>query len=140
MGVIVQKYGGTSVADVDLIKNVAQKIIATKAKGHDVVVVVSALSGTTDELLEMAHAINRSPDEREIDMLLASGEQISIALLSMAISAEGYDAISFTGAQVGIVTDNSHTKAKILDVHSDRISEAIKEGRIAIVAGFQGTT
>ena len=140
MSIIVQKYGGTSVADVDKIKNVARKIIATKAAGHDVVVVVSALGGTTDDLLEMAYALNPAPHERELDMLLATGEQISIALLSMAIAALGYDAISFTGAQVGIVTDNSHTKARILDVHSDRIVEAIEQGKIAIVAGFQGVT
>lgn len=140
MSVIVQKYGGTSIADVDKIKNVAHKIIATKAAGHDVVVVVSALGGTTDDLLKMAYALNPAPHEREVDMLLATGEQTSIALLSMAISALGCDAISFTGAQVGIVTDNSHTKARILDVHSDRIVEAIEKGMIAIVAGFQGVT
>lgn len=140
MSIIVQKYGGSSVADVDRIKSVAQKIIATKADGHDVVVVVSALGGTTDDLLQMAYALNRTPHEREMDMLLATGEQISIALLSMAIGGLGYDAISFTGAQVGIVTDSSHTKARILDVRSDRIVEALEQGKIVIVAGFQGVT
>jgi aspartate kinase len=140
MGIIVQKYGGSSVGDVERIKNVARRIIATKASGDDVVAVVSALGGTTDDLLKMAYQLNPTPDDREMDMLLATGEQISIALLSMAIAAFGYDAISFTGAQVGIVTDNSYTKAKILDVHSDRITEALGCGKIVIVAGFQGIT
>ncbi len=140
MGVIVQKYGGSSIADVDKIKSVAEKIINTKVSGSDVVVVVSALGGTTDELLEMAYELNASPHEREMDMLLATGEQISIALLCMAIAALGHDAISFTGAQVGIVTDGSHTRAKIVDVRSERIVEALDQGQIAIVAGFQGVT
>lgn len=140
MGIIVQKYGGTSVGDVAKIKQISKKIIATKARGHDVVVVVSALGGTTDDLLKMAYQLNPSPDERELDMLLATGEQISIALLSMAIAALGHDAISLTGAQGGIITDNSHTKAKIVDVHSSRISEALERDKIVIVAGFQGVT
>lgn len=140
MGVIVQKYGGSSIADVEKIKSVAEKIINTKISGSDVVVVVSALGGTTDNLLEMAYALNPSPHEREMDVLLATGEQISIALLCMAIAALGHDAISFTGAQVGIVTDGSHTKAKIVDVRSERIVKALVQGQIVIVAGFQGVT
>lgn len=140
MSIIVQKYGGTSVGDVEKIKTVAGRIIAAKAEGHDIVVVVSALGGTTDDLLEMAYTLNPAPHERDIDMLLATGEQISIALLSMAINGLGHAAISFTGAQVGIVTDNSHTRAKILDIHSDRIVRAMVEGKIVIVAGFQGVT
>ncbi len=140
MGTIVQKYGGTSVADVDKIRNVAEKIITTQASGTDVVVVVSALGGTTDELLEMAYELNQDPHDREMDMLLATGEQISIALLCMAIAALGHDAISLTGAQVGIVTDSSHTKARIVDVSADRIVDELGKGKIVIVAGFQGVT
>lgn len=138
MSIIVQKYGGTSVADSERIKNVAQRVIKTKAEGYDVVVVVSALGSTTDELLKMAYEVNPAPSERELDMLLATGEQIAISLLSMAIQSFGYQAISFTGAQVGIVTDNSHTKAKIVEVRTDRILRELAKGKIVIVAGFQG--
>lgn len=140
MGIIVQKYGGTSVADTECLKNVASRIVETKERGNAVVVVVSALGGTTDELLKMAHEITPTPPERELDMLLATGEQVSIALLSMAINALGYDAISFTGPQVGILTDTTHTKAKIMDIRTERILDEIKKGRIVIVAGFQGVT
>jgi len=140
LGIIVQKYGGTSVADTERLKNVANRIVKTKERGNAVVVVVSALGGTTDELLKMAYEITPTPPERELDMLLATGEQVSIALLSMAINALGYDAISFTGPQVGILTDTTHTKAKIMDIRTERILDEIKKGRIVIVAGFQGVT
>lgn len=136
----MQKYGGTSVADTERLKKVARRIVKTKERGNAVVVVVSALGETTDELLKMAHEITPTPPERELDMLLATGEQVSIALLSMAINALGYDAISFTGPQVGILTDTTHTKAKIMDIRTERILDEIKKGRIVIVAGFQGVT
>lgn len=127
-------------ADTMHIQNVARRIIATKQAGHQVVVVVSAISGTTDDLVKMAYELNPRPAEREMDMLLATGEQISIALLSMAIAGQGHDAISFTGAQVGIETDRSHTKARIVNVKAARLEEALAQGKIAIVAGFQGVT
>ncbi len=136
--IIVQKYGGTSVADTQKIRSVAGRIIATKQAGHQVVAVVSALGGTTDDLVKRAYELNPNPDEREMDMLLATGEQISIALLSMAIAGQGHDAISFTGAQVGIETDGSHMKAKIVNVRSRRLLDALSQDKIAIVAGFQG--
>ncbi|MDO8886239.1 aspartate kinase [Candidatus Oleimmundimicrobium sp.] len=140
MGIIVQKYGGSSVANAERIKNVAKRVIKTKKQGNAVVVVVSALGDTTDTLLKMAYEITPAPPERELDMLLATGEQVSVALLSMAIYSLGYQTISLTGQQVGIVTDAVHTKAKILDIRSERILKAIKEDKIVIVAGFQGVT
>ena len=140
MGIIVQKFGGSSVADVEKIKNVAKRVVATKQAGSSVVVVVSALGDTTDELVELARQISAKPPEREMDMLLATGEQQSVALLAMAIYELGYEAISFTGYQVGIVTDDSHTKARIVDVKSERIMQALESGKICIVAGFQGVT
>lgn len=140
MGIVVQKFGGSSVADVEKIKNVARRAVAAKADGNSVVVVVSALGDTTDELVALAKQISETPPEREMDMLLSTGEQISVALLAMAIHALGHEAISFTGYQVGIVTDASHTKAKILDVKSDRIFQELDKGKIVIVAGFQGVT
>ena len=140
MGIIVQKFGGSSVADVEKIKNVAKRVVATKQAGSSVVVVVSALGDTTDELVELARQISAKPPEREMDMLLATGEQQSVALLAMAIYELGYEAISFTGYQVGIVTDDSHTKARIVDVKSERIMQALGSGKICIVAGFQGVT
>lgn len=138
MALIVQKYGGSSVADPDKIKNVAKRVIESKKQGHQVVVVVSALGNTTDELVRLAHRITSRPSERELDMLMATGEQISSALLAMAIQELGYDAISFTGAQVGIVTDSLHTKAKIVEIGDRRIRKALDEDKICIVAGFQG--
>ncbi|HCG99841.1 MAG TPA: aspartate kinase, partial [Actinobacteria bacterium] len=138
MGIIVQKFGGSSVADVEKIKNVAKRVVATKQAGSSVVVVVSALGDTTDELVELARQISAKPPEREMDMLLATGEQQSVALLAMAIYELGYEAISFTGYQVGIVTDDSHTKARIVDVKSERIMQALESGKICIVAGFPG--
>lgn len=137
--VIVQKFGGTSVADVDRIQNVARRVLQTRRKGYDVVVIVSALGDTTDNLLELAHKITHTPSERELDMLLSTGEQVSCALLAMAIHKLGGDAISFTGAQVGIITDGSFTKARIIDINAKRIFEELKK-RIVIVAGFQGVS
>ncbi len=138
MNVTVQKFGGTSVADTQKIKNVARRVAATREKGENVVVVISALGDTTDRLVRLAYEITDRPREREMDMLLSTGEQISVALLSMAVQELGYDAISFTGAQVGIVTDRAHTKAKIVDVKVGRILDELEKGKIVIVAGFQG--
>lgn len=135
---IVQKYGGSSVANIDRIKNVAKRIARYRKKGHSLVVVVSALGDTTDELLGLAQEITPVPNEREIDMLISTGEQVSVSLLAMALHRMRIDAISFTGAQVGIVTDYSHTKARIIDVSADKIKKELKKGRVVIVAGFQG--
>lgn len=140
MAIVVQKFGGSSVANIDRLKNVAERVVKQKQSGDSVVVVVSALGDTTDELMEKAHAITKNPSEREMDVLLATGEQISIALLAMAIQALGYDAISFSGSQAGIVTDTSHTKAKIVDITTDRLLKELEKGKIVIVAGFQGAT
>ncbi len=139
-GLVVQKYGGTSVADVERIQNVAKRVVRTKKEGYDVVVVVSALGDTTDKLIELAHQITAHPSERELDMLVSTGEQVSCALLAMAIHKLGVDAISFTGAQVGIITDNSFTKARIIDINAKRIFEEIKKSKVIIVAGFQGVS
>lgn len=136
--IIVQKYGGSSVANVERIKKVAERIAGYKKKGYKLVVVVSALGDTTDELLELANGITDTPDERELDMLISTGEQVSVALLAMAVHKLGFDAISFTGGQVGIVTDRSHTKARIVDVNAERIRQELKKGKVVIVAGFQG--
>jgi aspartate kinase len=140
MGLIVQKYGGTSVGDIERIKNVARRVIATKEQGNQVVVVVSAMAGETDRLLNLAYQVSKSPNERELDVILATGEQVSIGLLSLAIQEMGHKAISFTGFQVGIQTDNSHTKARITRIDAERVRQALREGAIAIVAGFQGIT
>lgn len=140
MGVVVQKYGGTSVGDSSRIRKVASRIAATADAGHSVVVVVSAMGDTTDDLMRMAQEISPIPHARELDMLLSAGERISMALLSMALIDTGHDAISFTGSQAGIVTDTSHTKAKIVEVRAKRIVEALDAGRIVIVAGFQGVS
>ncbi len=136
---IVQKYGGSSVANPERIKKVAQRVVRYKKRGHDLVVVVSALGDTTDELIELASKVTDDPSEREMDMLISTGEQISCALLAMAIQELNVPSISFTGAQVGIITDTTHTKARILDISaSDRIKEQLKEGKVVVVAGFQG--
>lgn len=140
MPLIVQKYGGSSVADVERIKNVARRVVETKTLGNDVVVVVSAMAGETDRLLGLATKITDAPDERELDVIVATGEQISIGLLALAIQQQGYKARSFTGAQVRIQTDTAHTKAKIVSVEVDRAQQALREGAIVIVAGFQGVT
>lgn len=136
--IIVQKYGGTSVGSIEKIKNVAKKIINTKKEGYDLVVVVSAMGKSTDELLSMAYDLNENPSNRELDQLLATGEQISIALLAMAIESEGFSAISLTGPQCGILTDPIHKKARINDIQTKRLLEEIKLDKIVIVAGFQG--
>jgi len=135
---IVQKYGGSSVANPERIKRVAQRVVETKRAGADIVVVVSALGDTTDELLALASQISHAPAERELDMLMATGEQVSVALLAMAIHALGEDAVSFTGAQVGILTDGTHTKARIVDINAQRLVKELAKSRVVIVAGFQG--
>jgi len=140
MGLIVQKYGGTSVGDIGRIRNVAHRVIETKEDGNQVVVVVSAMAGETDRLLGLAHQISKAPNEREMDVILATGEQVSIGLLSLAIQEMGHKAISFTGFQVGIQTDNAHTKARITSINAERVRQALKDGAVAIVAGFQGIT
>ena len=140
MAVIVQKYGGTSVGDPTLIKQVAARVVKAAEAGKKVCVVVSAMGHTTDELVAMAAEISPLPHARELDMLLSAGERISMALLSMAIIDLGRDAISFTGSQAGIVTDTFHGKAKIVDVRAKRVLEALEAGKIAIVAGFQGVS
>jgi aspartate kinase len=138
MGLIVQKYGGSSVADAEGMKRVAARIVASKRDGNQVVVVVSAMGDTTDELIDLANQITPIPAGRELDMLLTAGERISMALLAMAISNLGHEARSFTGSQAGVITDSAHGRARIIDVTPGRIQEALDEGSIAIVAGFQG--
>ena len=135
---IVQKFGGSSVANPERITRVAQRVVEAKRTGADIVVVVSALGDTTDELLALASQISQNPPERELDMLMATGEQVSVALLAMAIHELGEGAVSFTGAQVGILTDARHTKAKIVDINTQRLVKELAKGRIVIVAGFQG--
>ena len=135
---VVQKYGGTSVGDVEKIQRVAQRIIATKEKGNNVVVVVSAMGKTTDELLDLAYGINDNPPSREMDVLLATGEQVSISLLAMAIETQGYPVISLTGAQCGIQTSQVHKRARIENIDTSRLEKEIEAGKIIIAAGFQG--
>jgi len=138
MGLIVQKYGGSSVADAEGLKRVANRIVATKKAGHQVAVVVSAMGDTTDELISLAEQVTPLPNGRELDMLLTAGERISMALLAMAIGNLGHEARSFTGSQAGVLTTSAHGKARIIDVKPGRIVEALNDGAIAIVAGFQG--
>ncbi|MEY3452765.1 MAG: aspartokinase [Actinomycetota bacterium] len=138
MALIVQKYGGTSVADPERMRNVARHIAKTRNEGHSLVVVVSAMGKATDNLLQLAHQVSQNPPSREMDMLLTTGERISMSLLCMALHDVGVDAVSFTGSQVGIITDTVHGKAKILEVKGDRVRAAISEGKVAVVAGFQG--
>ncbi|MEX2654910.1 MAG: aspartate kinase [Acidimicrobiia bacterium] len=138
MALIVQKYGGTSVATPERISAVADRIVATRKDGNDVVVVVSAMGKTTDELLELAAAVSPLPPARELDMLLTAGERISMALTAMAIQSRGVEAVSFTGSQAGILTDSEHGSAKITGITGSRVREAIDEGKVVIVAGFQG--
>jgi aspartate kinase len=140
VGIVVQKYGGSSVADAAGIKRVAQRIVNSRKAGHDVVVVVSAMGDTTDELRDLAEQVTPLPPPRELDMLLTSGERISMALVAMAIATLGHTAKSFTGSQAGVITDSAHGKAKIIDITPGRIEQAIAEGAIAIVAGFQGVS
>ena len=140
MALVVQKYGGSSVASAEHMKRVAERIVAAKKNGDDVVVVVSAMGDTTDELLDQASQITDDPPGRELDMLLTAGERISMALLAIAISTHGYEARSFTGSQAGVITTSSHGKARIIDVTPGRLRDALDEGSIVIVAGFQGVS
>ncbi|HEX3823687.1 MAG TPA: aspartate kinase [Mycobacteriales bacterium] len=140
MALVVQKYGGSSVGDAERIKRVAQRIVDARRAGDDVVVVVSAMGDTTDELMDLAQQVSPLPPPRELDMLLTSGERISMALLAMAIANQGFEARSFTGSQAGVITDSSHGRARIIDVTPGRIADAIAAGYIAIVAGFQGVS
>ncbi len=137
---IVQKYGGTSVGNPERIKNVARRVVRTRDEGHDVVVVVSAMSGETDKLIGLANQVSENPDPREMDMLVSTGERVTIALLTMAIQDLGHKAQSFTGRQAGIISDSVHTKARIEKITGERLKQALKEGKIAVVAGFQGIT
>ena len=138
--IVVQKFGGTSVADTDRIKKVAETVVAEKEKGNDVVVVVSAMGHTTDHLVTLAKEISDVPSPREMDMLLSTGEGVSIALLTMAIQAKGYDAVSMNAMQVGIITEDLHTKARILNIETSRLKSNLNAGKIVVVAGFQGVT
>ncbi len=138
MSLIVQKYGGSSVADAESIKRVARRIVDTRRAGHEVVVTVSAMGDSTDDLIDLALEITPIPDPREFDMLLTTGERISMALLAMAIKSMGFDARSYTGSQAGMITDAKHGDARIVDVTPVRVREALDQGAIAIVAGFQG--
>ena len=140
MSIVVQKYGGSSVADAEAIKRVARRIVETQRAGHSVCVVVSAMGDTTDELMDLAEQVTPSPPARELDMLLTSGERISMALVAMAIAQLGSEARSFTGSQAGVITDDAHGAARIIDVTPGRIQSALDAGHIAIVAGFQGVS
>src|SRR6187549_1136035 len=140
MAIVVQKYGGSSVADADKLRKVAERVMATRKLGHDVVVVVSAMGDTTDELLAMAKRVSANPDRRELDMLLSAGERISMALLSMAIRERGGDAISFTGSQSGIITNDRHVDARIIEVRPFRVQDELARGRIVVIAGYQGVS
>lgn len=140
MSLIVQKFGGTSVGDVEKIKRVAKIVAKAKDEYDKVIVVVSAMGHETDKLVDLAHQITNSPDHREFDMLLSSGERVSISLMAMALQSIGYSAQSFTGRQVGIITDNAHTKARILKIKGQRLLKILNEGKIAVVAGFQGVS
>ena len=140
MSLIVQKYGGSSVANAERIKNVARRVIKTKKAGNQVVVVVSAMGDMTDDLIALSEQLTKNASDREMDMLLSTGEQVSVALLAMAIEEMGQSAISMTGPQLGILTDQFHTRARIQDINTDRIKKALKNGQIVIAAGFQGKT
>ena len=140
MALIVQKYGGTSVGSAERIKNVAKRVAQTRAEGHDVVIVVSAMSGETNRLVALAHEMQELPDPREMDVVLATGEQVTIGLLAMALKNIGVDAKSYTGWQVAVQTDNAHTKARIDHIDGDKIHADLKAGKVVIVAGFQGIT
>ncbi|MFN7227950.1 MAG: aspartate kinase, partial [Synechococcaceae cyanobacterium] len=140
MALLVQKFGGTSVADAGRIQAVAGRIAARREEGHELVIVVSAMGHTTDELTSLAASISSDPPRREMDMLLATGEQISIALLAMALQARGVPAVSMTGTQAGIVTESAHGRARILEIRTDRIQRLLDDGHVVVVAGFQGTS
>ena len=138
MALVVQKYGGSSVESAERIRKVAERIIETRNDGHEVVVVVSAMGDTSDELLDLAAQVSPEPHQRELDMLLTAGERISNALVAMAVHARGIDARSFTGSQAGVITTARHGKARIIDVTPSRVWEALDQGAVALVAGFQG--
>jgi aspartate kinase len=138
VSLIVQKYGGSSVADAERIKSVARRIVAAKEAGNQVLVVVSAMGKSTDELIALAHEVAETPPDREMDMLLTAGERIAVAMVAMAVHELGHDAVSFTGSQAGIITTSDHRRARIVEVRAERLQEALDEGRIVIVAGFQG--
>jgi aspartate kinase len=140
MSLVVQKFGGSSVATAEKVRDVARRIVATREAGKDVVVVVSAMGKTTDELIALAQQVTQNPRDREMDMLLTSGERISVALVAMAIHELGHEAVSFTGSQAGIITTTEHRRAKIKEVRGERLRQALDEGQIAIVAGFQGVS
>ncbi len=140
MALIVQKYGGTSVGNVERIQNVAKKVAKFVDEGHQVVVAVSAMSGETNRLTALAHEIQEQPSRREMDVLLTTGEQVTIALLSMALQQNGYDAVSYTGWQVPIMTNDIHSKARIEEIDSDKIKSQLNQGKVVVVAGFQGVT
>src|SRR5260221_10452335 len=140
MSVVVQKYGGSSVADVSRIRQVAERVMRTRGAGHDVVVVVSAMGDTTDDLLALAKQVSPNPDRRELDMLLTAGERISMALLSLAIRELGGEAVSFTGSQSGIITNDRHADARIIEVRPVRIEDELANGRIVVIAGYQGVS
>jgi len=138
MALVVQKYGGTSVGDIDRIRNVARRVIRTKEEGHQVVVVVSAMSGETDKLIRLAKQVTPNPDEREVDVLISTGEQVTIALLAMTLKSMGCDAKSYLGFQIKIATDSAFGKARITGIESERMLEDLRNGRVVVVAGFQG--
>src|SRR6202167_4258275 len=140
MTLVVQKFGGTSVGDADRIRAVADHVARSRRNGDDVVVVVSAMGKTTDDLLRLASDVSRIQPPRELDMLLTSGERVSMALLVMALAELAIDAVSFTGSQAGIITDTTHTKATIIEVRADRLRDALTSGRVPVVAGFQGVS
>jgi len=140
MSIVVQKYGGSSVADVAKLKQVADRVVRTRRSGHDVVVVVSAMGDTTDELLGLAKQVSPNPDRRELDMLLTAGERVSMALLSMAIRELGGDAVSFTGSQSGIITNDRHADARIIEVRPVRVQDELARGKIVVIAGYQGVS
>jgi aspartate kinase len=140
MAVVVQKYGGSSVADVQKLRKVAERVMETRKLGHDVVVVVSAMGDTTDDLLTLAKSVSANPDRRELDMLLSAGERISMALLSMAVRERGGDAISFTGSQSGIITNDRHVDARIIEVRPFRVQDELARGRVVVIAGYQGVS
>ena len=140
MAIVVQKYGGTSVADVQKLRQVAQRVMRTREQGHDVVVVVSAMGDTTDDLLAMAKQVSANPERRELDMLLTAGERISMSLLSIAIRELGGNAISFTGSQSGIITNDRHVDARIIEVRPFRVQDELARGKIVVIAGFQGVS
>ena len=140
MSLIVQKYGGSSVADAAGIRRAAKHIVNAKMAGHSVVAVVSAMGDTTDDLIDLANKMSPSPPDREMDMLLSAGERISAALVAMAVSDLGVESRSYAGSQAGLVTDSAHRKAKVVSVRPNRIQEALGEGAVAIVAGFQGVS